>query len=1625
MAPRIMQQPFNGDYSQDLFSERKQFLGAIFQQGKKLIDADCNDSTVAMVSRLQRMIQSAFPAQAVGKAFKIQQSGVWTTNNFLVRGCLDDGFYAQAAYPETYAKLFVGGLCALISNCTTTASGSEGIEFHWAGPTSGGGEYIAGALHHRSTALSALVLTDTNARFVVNSLKGMTLIPSVQIGSTHAYQILSNTETQITVLDTGGTDMTVWANAGEFYRIMPSTPTAGGVGIGRRDLVFLDIYVGEMDSTEDTTLLHPIASGYEAARRMVIRQQVLVLENKDAGGNDVLGSLTDPSYVRPGLPWASDPTATESYYQDGNGQTHYCVALAELARPQSASSITSAYITDLRDPYFGSSREVVEARRGYDNLYDSIEAAENKPSRAMAVPYEAPSPVMLTNTNVLQITDTAYVGESVSDNIKETLKLFEYDPQHPSVTSRNPVRGDPASLISPITSYDSLTGQDLAVRMRDDVTGAVISSTTGNFGGCASPLTAAQLVLLLNGTVFPAMDITFTGLGTVKLNTVLVAQEIQGKYLGLRSLITGRYSYIEILSTYPISNLFGAINPATHFYQKFAAYEGPGNTFSSVRSYSGLEPEIMDIVDAGGTSIIGGTTTPKFFLNPYFCFDMILNVQAIARYGIKTTFSTEPAKAYMQRDLHNGRSQLDYRLHVEHDVDGQHQREFLTESMIDRGIGADQVNAASIRLFATITNVGTANVTTIQQALTAVLPLAGGTLTGLLTITPGAAVGLNMTSSRIASVADPVNPQDAATKAYVDAVAAGLDIKPSCVAMADSPGTLATSFKAGDTLDGVVLSLGQRILLTAQAAPKENGIWVVTNAAPTRPADFCSTTPNTTGAMVFIEDGTNYHDTQWVMTTYPNPVIDTDANDWTQFAGAGTYTWRDGIDVTGMTVDVKVTAPITISGGVGSGGAVSLAYSRNLQVVTNTLDVKTSEFTGDGLEVAPSIDAFSGALRIASTAAGNGLTGGSGSPLAVLANPANTTITVAVAGVSVKLAASSGLAAAATGLRLDSTLAGAGLYWSSSYTAMAVGAGNGISVAADAVAVNNGNNLGFDGSALVTLGVSSWASGDSGTVSNTNRKVIIGSYDAQITGVPKGTILASETSVMVGLSTGEEDVAIIASSDVIMWAAMEQTAFVGVYDCDVQLPTSATSATVRRAIMGGSSTSYFKGDDDSSRLYDVAAFACTGSYVSALDATITGGSLLSCNSSFIKTDGNSITQVALVAADTFEVKSTRGVINQAFAAAVNGGDIQKGSQIAIVASYECVVGTTSGTAVPTEILVAASDGASVCIGSTNGDVERSALVATLDCNLSHTGNQAQSLVAASDNASVFGVNGSANCAVIACNDGHVSSNSEAVYASAAIGCVESYMGNNHAVMLASRLCQMWDGGAELDEDSGHYTVQGGWNDTGLRTHANIKWCLSSYSGDLYLAGIVQDSYSFDVAEYFESADGLPIPVGTIVTSAGAGKIQVAGKNDDYLLGVVSRTAGLLMGGATFHWAGRYERGEFGEHVYEEVPDTGWKPKDGQTEEDRPKIRRKKEHSSYDPTQEYTPRAGRPEWHTVGLIGQVYTRCDSKLKAHDWVASGKDGCATPSQDRGMGWRCLKIVADYDEAKGYGVALVLIR
>lgn len=111
-----------------------------------------------------------------------------------------------------------------------------------------------------------------------------------------------------------------------------------------------------------------------------------------------------------------------------------------------------------------------------------------------------------------------------------------------------------------------------------------------------------------------------------------------------------------------------------------------------------------------------------------------------------------------------------------------------------------------------------------------------------------------------------------ASTIYVDSALNARLWKDPVVVATTVAGTLATSFENGDTVDGIVLATGNRILIKDQASPAENGIYVVAaSGAPTRAVDF-DTTSEVTGAAVSVIKGTSNQDTVWICTS-DSPTI--------------------------------------------------------------------------------------------------------------------------------------------------------------------------------------------------------------------------------------------------------------------------------------------------------------------------------------------------------------------------------------------------------------------------------------------------------------------------------------------------------------------------------------------------------------------------------------------------------------------------------------------------------------------------------------------------------------------------------------------------------------------------------
>jgi hypothetical protein len=206
---------------------------------------------------------------------------------------------------------------------------------------------------------------------------------------------------------------------------------------------------------------------------------------------------------------------------------------------------------------------------------------------------------------------------------------------------------------------------------------------------------------------------------------------------------------------------------------------------------------------------------------------------------------------------------------------------------------------------------------------------------GDIVLDPNGSGVVNVSSARITNLAEPTNSSDAATKAYVDANRTGLDVKGSVRAATTANITLTNT----QTIDDVALSVGDRVLVKNQTLAKENGIYVVATGAWTRSTDADNTPTGevTSGMFTFVEEGTAYADSGWVLSTDGVITLDTTALSFVQFSGAGSITAGEGLGKTGNTLFVNVTNGIEISG-----DNVQLASSvagNGLTYTTGVLDI--------------------------------------------------------------------------------------------------------------------------------------------------------------------------------------------------------------------------------------------------------------------------------------------------------------------------------------------------------------------------------------------------------------------------------------------------------------------------------------------------------------------------------------------------------------------------------------------------------------------------------------------------------------------------------------------------------------
>ena len=138
---------------------------------------------------------------------------------------------------------------------------------------------------------------------------------------------------------------------------------------------------------------------------------------------------------------------------------------------------------------------------------------------------------------------------------------------------------------------------------------------------------------------------------------------------------------------------------------------------------------------------------------------------------------------------------------------------------------------------------------------------------GIGTIATQASSSVAITGGSITGIGTPSNNTDVATKVYVDGLVTGLKTRIITRVATTGNINLSNALENGDTLDGITLATGNKVLVKDQTDATENGIYdVVASGAASRNTEF-DTVAELAGQMVIVQEGSTNADKFFLCTT--------------------------------------------------------------------------------------------------------------------------------------------------------------------------------------------------------------------------------------------------------------------------------------------------------------------------------------------------------------------------------------------------------------------------------------------------------------------------------------------------------------------------------------------------------------------------------------------------------------------------------------------------------------------------------------------------------------------------------------------------------------------------------------
>lgn len=186
------------------------------------------------------------------------------------------------------------------------------------------------------------------------------------------------------------------------------------------------------------------------------------------------------------------------------------------------------------------------------------------------------------------------------------------------------------------------------------------------------------------------------------------------------------------------------------------------------------------------------------------------------------------------------------------------------------------------------------------------------------------------------NLADGTNPQDAITKNQLDLAIQGIKWKEGVRAAT----TENITPSGAQTIDGVAVAVGDRVLLKNQTTAGTNGIYVVSASSWTRSTD-ANTSLEVLNSACFVSEGSVNGNSVWTMTTDASVTLDITALTYVQLGSATIYTAGTGVNISSNVVSLDLsTATRKFSAAIGDGTSTTLTVTHNL----NTQDIGVSVY---------------------------------------------------------------------------------------------------------------------------------------------------------------------------------------------------------------------------------------------------------------------------------------------------------------------------------------------------------------------------------------------------------------------------------------------------------------------------------------------------------------------------------------------------------------------------------------------------------------------------------------------------------------------------------------------------------